>query len=101
MKTRTILAVLTASFVLFAHAAHAGTLIGQTISAEYDNPNVGTVLCTSCFTTNPFVVGAGIETSINFTSQTFDFSADQLVITNPGGIFFIPQNFNGVVFTLA
>ena len=94
---------LTSALLGLTGGAHAATLVGSSISAEYDFPNLGTNLCTSCFTPSSFTVGSGIETTLAFsnTTITFDFSANQLVVNFVGGVGLNPATFSGPVFTLS
>ncbi|MFN4154878.1 MAG: VPLPA-CTERM sorting domain-containing protein [Paracoccaceae bacterium] len=65
-------------------AAHAATLIGNSIEAYYYFPTIGTEYGGASVAPNPFVVGSGVDTVINVEGVTFlniDFSANTLVIT--------------------
>lgn len=65
-------------------AAHAATLIGNSIEAYYYIPTIGTEYGFASATPNPFVVGTGVDTVIDVEGVTFlniDFSANALVIT--------------------
>jgi hypothetical protein len=62
----------------------AAPLIGNTILGKYKFPTVNDVYAFGTFTPNPFVVGAGVESTIDVEGVTFidiDFSANALVIT--------------------
>ena len=94
--------VLTSALLGLTGGVRAATLVGNSISAEYDFPDLGTLLCTSCFTPSTFTVGSGIETTLALSASlpTFDFSANQLVITFVGGLGLNSGTFNGPVFTV-
>ena len=94
---------LTSALLDLTGGAHAATLVGSSISAEYDFPNLGTSICTACFNPSSFTVGSGIETTlaISNTTVTFDFSANQLVVTFVGGLGLALATFSGPVFTLS
>ena len=94
--------VLASALMGLAGGAQPATLVGNSISAEYDFPDLGTSLCTACFSPSTFTVGSGIETTLSISSSlpTFDFSANQLVIDFVGGLGLNPGTFNGPVFTV-
>ena len=93
--------VLTSALLGLAGGVQAATLVGNSISAEYDFPDLGTPLSV-VYTPSTFTVGSGIETTlaISASQPTFDFSTDQLVITFVGGLGLNPGTFNGPVFTV-
>jgi hypothetical protein len=86
-----------------AGGTQAASLVGDSISAEFDSPSLGTSLCTSCFTPNTFTVGSGIETTLAISASqvTFDFSANQLVVNfTVSGLALRNDAFAGPVFTV-
>ena len=67
-------------------SCYADSLIGSVISADYRYPNTATVYTApgTNTSTNPFTVGAGVDTVISVEGVTFlnvDFSAHSLLIT--------------------
>lgn len=107
LKNIVVSGVLAFGAVAFSDVARAN-LIGDSISAEYDYPSIGTAFCTGtpCFSVNPFTVGAGVETQafgpLSFAFASIDFSASELVITflPVGEQDFTAASFNGLVFTV-
>jgi hypothetical protein len=64
--------------------AHASTLIGNTVNANYYYPTFGANCCGDVsFSPTSFTVGSGSETTLTFGSTpiTFDFAASSLTIT--------------------
>lgn len=67
-----------------ATASSAATLIGNTIEAVYYFPDLGTPYVASTVTPNPFMVGSGVDATIDIEGVTdllIDFSASSLLIT--------------------
>jgi hypothetical protein len=89
--------------MLIVGDVQANSLVGDVISAEIDSP-LGVPELTATISPSPFIVGSGVEAYLvgAGTGQqlaSFDFSANQLVIT-----FFVdnlnPSPFAGPVFTV-
>ena len=94
-----VAAVLTA--VLANATANAATLTGDVITAEYDQPTVGSNKCTTiCFNPITFTVGIGIESSGHAGSEFIDFSDHALTITFLQRSNFASFIFNGFVFSV-
>jgi hypothetical protein len=101
LAAKKALAVLAALTILTSPAAHAATLIGDVITAEYDHPTVGAGKCTSlCFNPVTFTVGSGIESSAHPSSEAIDFSDHALTITFLLNANFAADTFNGFVFSV-
>ena len=70
--------------VLLAQSSQAATLTGNVLQAGYEYPTLGAAYPSMSVSTNPFTVGAGVETVINIEDVTFlsiDFDADSLLVT--------------------
>lgn len=91
-----------AALLLASSQASAG-LLGATIRAEARYPDAGTLLPSTFFSPNPFVVGPGIETTASddigdFYTVDFADAALTIAFLDFGWIF--PADFNGVAFLL-
>jgi hypothetical protein len=67
-----------------AKVSSATTLLGNNMQAQYLFPDTSTPYGSSSVSPNPFIVGAGIETTIDVEGVTFldiDFSDTSLLIT--------------------
>jgi hypothetical protein len=96
--------------------ASAASLFGSRISGSYNYPCVGcdpNVLPPSqtggtnyIYSTNPIVVGPGIETILNVNpshgdfTTVVDFDADSLLLTMTAAVSYTGSPFNGPVFTV-
>ena len=70
--------------ILLAQSCHAASLTGNVLQAGYEYPSLGTAYPSMSVSTNPFTVGAGVETVINIEDVTFlsiDFDANSLLVT--------------------
>jgi hypothetical protein len=106
MKALSFIAAALAAMVLGSSGARAATLLGDSISAAYYFPSLGTsYTCINgpCYSPSTFTVGAGIETTLagDLENPTFDFSSNQLTITfSHNANFNNDATFNGPVFTI-
>lgn len=104
MNMKCLTPVVIAFSSLISSAAISATLIGDTVVAEYYYPNQGTV-----FSSDSFVVGAGVEASCPGTSgicdtliepYTLDFGANTIRFDQTGtNNAYQSTAFNGWVFT--
>jgi hypothetical protein len=81
MMIRSFLAI--GLFSLAAPAA-AASLVGSSMDVSYRFPDIDTVYVDGNPSVSPFVVGAGIESTVNVEDVTFidvDFGASSLIIT--------------------
>jgi PEP-CTERM motif len=105
MRRPFTIGILCIATMLLANSAHAG-LLGRTLDAVYDYPDLSSPYSFASFTPLSFTVGAGVETVGNVegvTSLPVDVTDDTLTIeldTILASPTWNVASFNGIVFTL-
>ena len=78
------LALALSAGLLLAAPAFAGTLVGSSIDVSYRFSDINTVYPFGNPSVSPFIVGTGVESTVNVEDVTFidvDFGASSLVVT--------------------